>query len=130
MHEWQLNRSLCLCRHLSGMSLRGDLRQAPLPPVCLHRQHQVHPPGMVCDRQSRLHRFPMCLDSHIALPLLINSPRVVDTTLHHVSIYIYIYIIFFTVCYCGLNTAKKNTVNYANTGLHLHQVSSNVPQAP
>ena len=28
------------------------------------------------------------------------------------------------VCCCGLNTARKNTVSYANTGLHSHQVSS------
>lgn len=33
--------------HLSGVSLRGDPGQAALPPLCLHWQHQVYPPGMV-----------------------------------------------------------------------------------
>lgn len=33
--------------HLSGMSFRGDHGQATLPPLCLHWQHQVYPPGMV-----------------------------------------------------------------------------------
>lgn len=34
--------------HLQGVSVGGDPGQAALPPVCLHRQHQVHPSGMVC----------------------------------------------------------------------------------
>lgn len=46
----QILITVCLLysRYLPGMSVRGDPGQAPLPPLCLHRQHQVHPSGMVC----------------------------------------------------------------------------------
>lgn len=39
---------LCVCSgYLSRVPLWGDPRQTPLPPLCLHWQYQVYPPGMV-----------------------------------------------------------------------------------
>lgn len=43
---------LCVCAcacsgYLSCVPLWGDPRQTLVPPLCLHREHQVHPPGMV-----------------------------------------------------------------------------------
>ena len=52
---WWLNSlTLCVCVfvclwswYLSRVPLWGDPGQTPVPPLCLHWQYQVHPPGMV-----------------------------------------------------------------------------------
>lgn len=46
---WWNNTSLfCVCSwYLPCVSLWGDTRQTFVPPMCLHWQYQIYPPGMV-----------------------------------------------------------------------------------
>ena len=49
-----------LCRHLSSVSHRLDPRPTSVPPLPLYRQHQVHPPRMVRERERERERFKVC----------------------------------------------------------------------